>query len=77
KAGAKLKLLFVSRKKNLKKFETFFSPHFIVFLASLSRNFPCFAGCKCNTRFPIPQAFLNLFLKINFQFSFKPLSVFR
>jgi hypothetical protein len=44
-------------------FETFFSSHFFIFLTSLSRNFPCFAGCKCNIRFPFSQAFLNLFLK--------------
>jgi hypothetical protein len=44
-------------------FETFFSSHLFLFLTSLSRNFPCFAGCKCNIRFPFSQAFLNLFLK--------------
>jgi hypothetical protein len=44
---------------------------------NLSMNFPCFAGCKCNIPFRISQAFLNLFLKINFQFQFVCLSVFQ
>jgi len=26
-------------------------------------NFPCFAGCKCNICFQIPQAFFELFFK--------------
>ena len=65
KAGAKLKIYFVSCKKNLKNFETFFSPHFLNFPTSLSNNFPHFAGCKCNIRFPFSQAFRNIFLKIS------------
>ena len=63
KAGAKLKIYFVSRKKNLKNFETFFSSHFFISLTSLSNNFPHFAGCKCNIRFPFSQAFSNLFFE--------------
>ncbi|WP_211356649.1 hypothetical protein, partial [Flavobacterium daemonense] len=61
KAGAKLKLLFVSRKKNLKIFETFFSLHFSRLPSSIPMNFPCFAGCKCRKHFQISQAFPNLF----------------
>lgn len=29
--------------------------------SSLSKSFPCFAGCKCRTLFQISQAFLELF----------------
>ena len=51
-------------------FEVFFwkflSPFYYRFLISLSRNFARFAGCKCNKLFLISQAFLNLFLKINY-----------
>ena len=52
-------------------FEVFFKkisfPFSLLNPASLSMNFPRFAGCKCNIRFLIPQAFLNLFLKKKFQ----------
>jgi hypothetical protein len=37
KAGAKLKLLFVSRKKNLKKIETFFSSLFFILFLPISQ----------------------------------------
>jgi len=53
-------------------FEVFFGKFFVPFLLSnltnLSMNFRCFAGCKCNIRFQISQAFSNLFLKKNFSF---------
>jgi hypothetical protein len=61
KAGAKLKLLFVSRKKNLKNFETFFSSLFFSFSFQSLNELPCFAGCKCKKHFQISQAFSNLF----------------
>ena len=63
KAGAKLKLLFVSRKKNLKNFETFFSSLFFSFSFQSLNELPCFAGCKCKKHFQISQAFLNLFFR--------------
>ncbi|MCR4031222.1 hypothetical protein, partial [Flavobacterium panacis] len=71
KAGAKLKIIFVSCKKNLKIFETFFSPHLSNLSFNLSRNFPCFAGCKSKKHFRISQAFLNLFF-LEFLPSFDP-----
>ncbi|WP_291286980.1 hypothetical protein, partial [Flavobacterium sp.] len=37
--------------------------------SNLSMSFPCFAGCKCNIRFPFSQAFLNFYLKISFRFN--------
>ena len=77
KAGAKLEILFVSCKKNLKNFETFFSSPFFVFLTSLSRNFPCFAGCKCKSFFRIPQAFSELFFREIYSPHPVCLSVFR
>lgn len=46
KAGAKLKLLFVSRKKNLKKFETFFSPHFLNFPHHSIKELSVFCGVQ-------------------------------
>ena len=61
KAGAKLKLLFVSRKKNLKFFLEFFNPNFLSFPYQSLNELPRFAGCKCNIRFQISQAFWNLF----------------
>ena len=71
KAGAKLKLLFVSCKKNLKFFfEIFFNPVFSNFPSNLSMNFPCFAGCKCRKHFQISQAFSNLFFENFFSFRF-------
>ena len=76
KAGAKLKLLFVSRKKNLKNLKLFFRLCFSSFPASLSMNFPCFAGCKCKKHFQIPQAFSNLFFENFFSFNSYCLSVF-
>ncbi|MBB4804724.1 hypothetical protein HNP37_004822 [Flavobacterium nitrogenifigens] len=66
KAGAKLKNFFVSRKKNLKFFEAFFSPHFPNFSSNTSKSFPCFAGCKCRTLFQNLQAFFELFFFENF-----------
>jgi hypothetical protein len=69
KAGAKLKLLFVSRKKNLKKIETFFSSLFFFFSFQSLNELPCFAGCKCKKHFQISQAFLNLFFENFFSFN--------
>ncbi|MFC0779230.1 hypothetical protein, partial [Flavobacterium sp. HJSW_4] len=46
KAGAKLKLLFVSCKKNLKKIEAFFLPHFYNLSSNLSKSSTRFAECK-------------------------------
>jgi len=82
KAGAKLKLLFVSRKKKLKNFETFFSSPFPDFPSDISMNFPCFAGCKCKNLFLFLQAFPNLFFRkfLPFRFLFFcsiSMSVFR
>jgi len=39
----------------------FFRLIFLIFPASLSKSFPCFAGCKCKKLFLFPQAFSNLF----------------
>jgi hypothetical protein len=69
KAGAKLKLLFVSRKKNLKKIETFFSSLFFFFSFQSLNELPCFAGCKCKKHFQISQAFSNLFFENFFSFN--------
>ena len=76
KAGAKLEILFVSCKKNLKNFETFFSFQFFQFFSQSLNELPVFAGCKCKKHFQISQAFPNLFFE-NF-FSIDPyfLSVF-
>jgi hypothetical protein len=76
KAGAKLEILFVSCKKNLKNFETFFSFQFFQFFSQSLSELPVFAGCKCKKHFQISQAFPNLFFE-NF-FSIDPyfLSVF-
>jgi len=64
KAGAKVENLFLTGKCFLKFFFKKISfPFSLLNPASLSMNFPRFAGCKCNIRFLIPQAFLNLFLK--------------
>jgi hypothetical protein len=68
KAGAKLKLLFLSRKKNLKKIETFFSFPFSNFFFQFLKELPCFAGCKCKSIFQISQAFSNLFSEKIFSF---------
>jgi len=76
KAGAKLKLLFVSRKKNLKKFETFFFVSFFYFFFQSFNELPCFAGCKCKKHFQISQAFSNLFFENFFSFNSYCLSVF-
>ncbi len=46
KAGAKLKLLFVSRKKNLKKFETFFSSLFFFFSCQSLNELSVFCGVQ-------------------------------
>jgi hypothetical protein len=61
-------------------FEVFFRKFLFLFflnLTNLSMNFPCFAGCKCNIRFQISQAFWNLFLKIFFSINSVCLSVFQ
>ncbi len=63
KAGAKLKILFVSCKENLKIFETFFSFHFFSIPSQSFSELPVFAGCKCKTLFPILQDFFNLFFR--------------
>ena len=61
-SGCKTKTSFCFSQEKLEIFlKLFFSPHLFVFLASLSRNFPCFAGCKCKKLFLFPQAFFNLF----------------
>ncbi|WP_343615589.1 hypothetical protein, partial [Flavobacterium sp.] len=72
KAGAKLKLLFKTCKKNLKKIETFFSSLIPKFSAGISMNFPCFAGCKCKKLFQFPQAFFELFFR---KFLFLPIQM--
>jgi len=77
KAGAKVENLFLTGKCFLKFFLKNFRFHFFFLFTNLSMNFPCFAGCKCNIRFQISQAFWNLFLKKNFQYQFVCLSVFR
>lgn len=46
KAGAKLKLLFVSCKKNLKKFETFFSSLFSQFPSQYINELSVFCGVQ-------------------------------
>jgi hypothetical protein len=69
-AGAKLQLLFVTGKNFLK----FFLENLISissrFLSSMSRIVARLAGCKSNKLFFFSQAFLNLFLKINFLLDF-------
>jgi len=64
KAGAKLKLLFVSCKKKFKNFETFFFVS--VFLFSLpiyQRTFPVLRGANVKASFESHKLFLNFFFK--------------
>ncbi len=61
KAGAKVEILFVSCKKNLKFFLKFFQSQSLRFSYQSLNELPCFAGCKCKKHFQISQAFLNLF----------------
>ena len=76
KAGAKLEILFVSCKKNLKNFETFFSFQFFQFFSQSFSELPVFAGCKCKSIFQISQAFPNLFFwKFLFYWSLFPVSI--
>ena len=64
KAGAKLKLLFVSRKKNLKKiWNFFFRLLFLNFPSSLSMNFRVLRGANVKAFFKSHKLFLIFFLK--------------
>jgi hypothetical protein len=65
-AGAKLQLLFVTGKNFLKFFLENLISISSLFLSSMSRIVARLAGCKSNKLFYFSQAFLNLFLKINF-----------
>jgi len=61
-SGCKTTTSFLISKNFLKFFLKLFSRlNSLFFLTNLSRNFPSFAGCKCNIQFQIPQAFCNLF----------------
>jgi len=46
KAGAKLKLLFVSRKKNLKNLKLFFSSLFFIFSCQSLNELSVFCGVQ-------------------------------
>ncbi|WP_431241683.1 hypothetical protein ACQ9BO_17025 [Flavobacterium sp. P21] len=61
KAGAKLKLLFVSRKKNLKNFETFFRFHFLISLSISQGTFRVLRGANVERFFKTCKLFLNFF----------------
>lgn len=77
-SGCKTKTSFCFLQEKFKVFFwEFFHPNFFIFLTSLSRNFPCFAGCKCKKHFQISQAFLNLFFQLLSKFWFVCLSVFQ
>ena len=66
KAGAKLKIYFVSRKKNLKNFETFFFvPFFSFSLPVFQITFRILRGANVISVFHSHKLFLIFFLKIS------------
>ncbi len=77
KAGAKLKLLFVSRKKNLKNFETFFSFPFSHFSSVSQGTFRVLRGANVKSIFKSHKLFAIFFFRFFSLIDSLCLSVFR
>ncbi|KIA92460.1 hypothetical protein OA93_23265 [Flavobacterium sp. KMS] len=60
-SGCKSRKVFSNWQEICEVFFGKFSFPFSSFLSIFQGTFRCFAGCKCNIRFPFSQAFLNLF----------------
>ncbi len=77
-SGCKTKTSFCFLQEKLEKIlKLFFRLFFSISSLSVSRNFPCFAGCKCKKHFSISQAFQNLFFENFFSSDSTFLPVFR
>ncbi|PWB20064.1 hypothetical protein DCO46_20735 [Flavobacterium sp. HTF] len=63
KAGAKLEILFVSCKKNLKNFETFFSSPFSLFSIQFINELSVFCGVQMYRAFSNLTSFFESFFE--------------